>query len=51
MSAVGLGIGHQGPLEKWLKIPKTIVPGDPRLAEHVLEGLVTDGFTLRCRTR
>jgi hypothetical protein len=42
--AVGLGTGHQGPLEKWLKIPKTIVPGDPRLAEHVLQGLVTDGF-------
>ena len=42
--AVGLGEGHQGPLEKWLKIPKTIVPGDPALAEHVLESLVTDGF-------
>jgi hypothetical protein len=42
--AVGLGTGHQGPLEKWLKIPKTIVPGDPGLAEQVLEGLVTDGF-------
>ena len=27
--AVGLGAGHQGPQEKWLKTPKTIVPGDP----------------------
>ena len=42
--AVGLGEGHQGPLEKWLKIPKTIVPGHPALAAHVLEGLVADGY-------
>ena len=42
--AVGLGDGFQGPLEKWLKIPKTIVPGAPELAAHVLDGLVTDGF-------
>jgi len=42
--AIGLGSGHQGPLEKWLKIPKTIIPGGPGLAEHVLEGLVADGF-------
>ena len=27
--AIGLGEGHQGPLEKWLKIPKAIVPGAP----------------------
>ena len=42
--AIGLGEGFQGPLEKWLKIPKTIVPGAPELAAHVLDGLVTDGF-------
>jgi len=42
--AVGLGDGFQGPLEKWLKIPKTIVPGAPELAAHMLDGLVTDGF-------
>ena len=42
--AIGLGSGHQGPLEKWLNIPKTIIPGDPGLAEHVLEALVADGF-------
>jgi len=29
--AIGLGEGHQGPLEKWLKIPKTIVPGQSRV--------------------
>ena len=34
--AIGLGEGHQGPLEKWLKIPKVIVPGEPgaRAAHH-----------------
>jgi hypothetical protein len=42
--AVGLGEGFQGPLEKWLKIPKTIVPGYPPLAAHVMEGLVEEGF-------
>jgi len=42
--AIGLGEGHQGPLEKWLKIPKTIVPGDPLLAAHILEQLVASNF-------
>jgi aromatic ring-opening dioxygenase catalytic subunit (LigB family) len=42
--AIGLGEGHQGPLEKWLKIPKTIVPGEPLLAEHILQELVGAGF-------
>jgi hypothetical protein len=42
--AIGLGEGHQGPLEKWLKIPKTIVPGHPALATHILEELVAAGF-------
>ena len=42
--AVGLGEGHQGPLEKWLKIPKTIVPGHPGLATHILEQTVAAGF-------
>jgi hypothetical protein len=41
--AIGLGEGHQGPLEKWLNIPKTIVPGEPKLAEHILESLVAGG--------
>ena len=42
--AIGWGSGHQGPLEKWLKIPKTIIPGNPGWAEHVLDALVADGF-------
>ena len=42
--AIGLGEGHQGPLEKWLKIPKTIVPGDPALAGHLLNETVAAGF-------
>jgi aromatic ring-opening dioxygenase catalytic subunit (LigB family) len=42
--AIGLGDGHQGPLEKWLNIPKTIVPGHPDLAKHLLEETVAAGF-------
>ena len=42
--AIGLGEGHQGPLEKWLKIPKTIVPGEPKLGQHLLEQTVAAGF-------
>ena len=42
--AIGLGDGHQGPLEKWLKIPKTIVPGDPELAQHLMNETVAAGF-------
>ena len=42
--AIGLGDGHQGPLEKWLKIPKTIVPGEPGLAGHLLDEMVAAGF-------
>jgi hypothetical protein len=42
--AIGLGEGHQGPLEKWLKIPKTIVPGHPDLAQHILSETVIAGY-------
>ena len=42
--AIGLGEGHQGPLEKWLKIPKVIVPGEPGLASHIMEQTVSAGF-------
>ena len=42
--AIGLGEGFQGPLEKWLKIPKTIVPGDPELARHLMDETVAAGF-------
>jgi hypothetical protein len=41
--AIGLGDGHQGPLEKWLKIPKTIVPGEPKLAQHLMNETVAAG--------
>lgn len=42
--AIGLGEGHQGPLEKWLKIPKTIVPGEPQLAQHLMNEVVAAGW-------
>lgn len=42
--AIGVGEGHQGPLEKWLKIPKTIVPGHPGLGMHLMEKTVEAGF-------
>jgi len=42
--AIGLGDDFQGPLEKWLKIPKTLIPGYPPLAQHVMNGLVEEGF-------
>ena len=42
--AIGLGEGHQGPLEPWLKIPKVVVPGEPGLAMHVMEQVVASGF-------
>ena len=42
--AIGLGDAFQGPLEKWLKIPKTMIPGYPPLAHHVMNGLVEEGF-------
>jgi aromatic ring-opening dioxygenase catalytic subunit (LigB family) len=42
--AIGLGAGHQGPLEKWLRIPKTIVPGEPKLAQHLMNETVAAGF-------
>jgi hypothetical protein len=41
---IGLGEGHQGPLEKWLNIPKTIVPGHPDLGKHLAEETVAAGF-------
>ena len=41
---IGLGEGHQGPLEKWLKIPKVIVPGEPALARHIMDRTVAAGF-------
>jgi hypothetical protein len=33
---IGLGEGHVGPREKWLKVPELLVPGEPGLASHRL---------------
>lgn len=41
--AVGTGEQHLGPVEKWLGIDRTLVPGHPGLAEAVLAGLVERG--------
>jgi len=41
---VGVGESHLGPVEKWLGIPRTIVPGHPGLAEAILSGTMTRGF-------
>jgi Catalytic LigB subunit of aromatic ring-opening dioxygenase len=41
---IGLGEGHQGPLEQWLNIPKTMVPGHPDLAKHLMEETIAAGF-------
>lgn len=42
--AVGVGESHLGPVEKWLGIPRTYVPGHPGLANAVLAGTVERGF-------
>jgi hypothetical protein len=51
--AIGVGEGHQGPLEKWLKIPKTIVPGEPGLGWHLMNELVAANYqpTLSCEMK
>lgn len=41
---VGVGETHLGPVEKWLGIPRTIVPGAPGLAEAILSGTMERGF-------
>ncbi len=42
--AVGVGESHLGPVEKWLGIPRTYVPGHPGLANAVLAGTLERGF-------
>ncbi|MPM56662.1 2,3-dihydroxyphenylpropionate/2,3-dihydroxicinnamic acid 1,2-dioxygenase [bioreactor metagenome] len=42
--SVGLGESHLGPVEKWLGIPRTLVPGDPGLGSAILAGTVRRGF-------
>ncbi|WP_194793069.1 hypothetical protein [Raineyella fluvialis] len=42
--SVGIGETHLGPVEKWLGIPRTIVPGHPDLATAILSGTMQRGF-------
>lgn len=42
--AVGVGETHLGPVEKWLGIPRTYVPGDPGFAGAILAGAIERGF-------
>ena len=41
---IGLGEGHVGPREKWLKVPEVLVPGEPGLAAHLLAETIAAGF-------
>ncbi len=41
---IGLGEGHVGPREKWLKVPEVLVPGEPGLASHLLAETIAAGF-------
>jgi hypothetical protein len=40
---IGLGEGHVGPREKWLKVPEVLVPGEPGLASHLLAETIAAG--------
>jgi len=41
---IGLGEQHPAPMETFIPIPKTLVPGDPKLAEHILTAVTHNGF-------
>lgn len=43
---LGRGESFDGPLETWLKVEKTKVPGDPELATQLLEHCYANGFEL-----
>lgn len=40
---VGRGEGFAGPIEPWLNVPKTIVPGAPDLATSIIEAAYANG--------
>lgn len=40
---VGRGDAFEGPIEPWLKIPKTAIPGDPALANAIVERAYANG--------
>ena len=41
---IGIGDSHLGPVEKWLGIERTVVPGAPGLGNAILAGNIADGF-------
>jgi 2,3-dihydroxyphenylpropionate 1,2-dioxygenase len=43
---IGRGETFEGPVEPWLKVPKTDVKGDPKLSEALLERAYASGFEL-----
>lgn len=43
---IGRGETFEGPMEPWLKVPKTDVPGNPDLATRILEHCYEAGFEL-----
>lgn len=43
---IGRGQSFEGPVEPWLKIQKTHVPGNPELAERILDHCYAAGFEL-----
>lgn len=43
---IGRGEHFEGPVEPWLRVQKTRVPGDPALAQKILEHCYDNGFDL-----
>ena len=41
---IGRARHYEGPVEEWLKVPKTRVPGDPELAGELLESCMEGGI-------
>jgi aromatic ring-opening dioxygenase catalytic subunit (LigB family) len=40
---VGRGNASEGPIEPWLNVAKTVVPGDPQLATSIIEAAYANG--------
>jgi hypothetical protein len=41
---IGVGEAHQRPPCEWLKLPSTVVPGEPGLASYIVDRTVAAGF-------
>jgi 2,3-dihydroxyphenylpropionate 1,2-dioxygenase len=41
---IGRARCYEGPIEEWLRVPKTRVPGDPELAAELLEACMESGI-------